>query len=59
MPHATAWRCRGCGRVLGTAIGPTLATEGVPALATPRGLVVTCPDCRTERTWSWRPGRAA
>ncbi len=59
MPHTTTWRCQACHRQLGTAIGPTLALEAVPALATPRGLVVTCPDCKAERLWTWRPHRAA
>lgn len=59
MPNATTWRCQTCQRALGTVVGPTLALEAVPALATPRGLVVTCPDCRAERLWSWRPPRAA
>ena len=59
MPNVTTWRCRGCRRALGTANGPTLALDGVPALATPLGLVVTCPDCKAERLWTWRPRRAA
>ena len=59
MPHSTVWRCRACGRELGTIIGPTLSLQDVPVLATPQGLVVTCPECRTERLWTWRPVRAA
>ena len=62
MPNVTIWRCRGCHRELGTANGPTLdlaSLEGLRVLATPRGLVVTCPDCKAERLWTWRPGRAA
>jgi len=61
MPNATTWRCAGCGRELGTATGPTLAlatVDGLRVLATPTGLVVTCP-CRAERLWTWRPPRAA
>jgi predicted RNA-binding Zn-ribbon protein involved in translation (DUF1610 family) len=59
MPNVTIWRCLGCRRQLGTANGPTLALDAVSALATPLGLVVTCPDCRAERLWTWRPNRAA
>ena len=62
MPNITAWRCQACRRELGTANGPTLdmvAPEGLRVLATPRGRVVTCPDCRAERLWTWRPNRAA
>src|SRR3712207_8602848 len=36
VPNVTTWRCQGCRRQLGTANGPTLALDGVPALATPR-----------------------
>ena len=62
MPNTTVWRCQACQRELGTANGPTLdlaGAEGLRVLATPRGVVVTCPDCRAERTWTWRPRRAA
>ena len=62
MPSATTWRCQGCHRELGTAVGPTLdvpGSEGLRVLATPQGLVVTCPDCKSERLWTWRPRRAA
>ena len=59
MPNVTIWRCLICQHPLGTATGPTLALEAVPALATPRGLIVTCPDCGTERLWTWRRSRAA
>jgi hypothetical protein len=60
MPNATTWLCLTCKQPLGTAFGPTLApAEAVPVLATPRGLVVTCPGCRAERLWSWKPRRAA
>ena len=59
MPNVTIWRCQACRRQLGAANGPTLALDGVPALATPLGLVVTCPDCKAERLWTWRPRRAA
>jgi len=62
VPNATTWRCAGCGRELGTATGPTLAlatVAGLSILATPRGLVVTCPDCRAERLWIWRSRRVA
>ena len=52
MPHTTTWRCLACGREMGVVVGPTLALYAVPALATPRGLVVTCPDCRAERLWT-------
>ena len=61
MPNATTWRCSACGRELGTATGPTLAlatVDGIRILATPTGLVVTCP-CHAERTWTWRPRRVA
>ncbi len=51
MPHTARWRCPACGRELGTVVGPTLVLAGVPVLVTPRGVVVTCPDCRTERLW--------
>jgi hypothetical protein len=57
VPHTARWRCTGCGRELGTVAGPTLALEAVPVLVTPRGIVVTCPDCRAERTWT--PKRTA
>jgi DNA-directed RNA polymerase subunit RPC12/RpoP len=62
MPNVTTWRCLACRRELGTATGPTLAVDAsavVEVLATPRGLVVRCPDCGTERLWTWRPHRAA
>jgi hypothetical protein len=62
VPNATTWRCQGCQRELGTANGPTLdveGREGLRVLATPRGLIVTCPDCRAERLWTWRPARVA
>ncbi len=62
MPNTTTWRCRSCRRELGTANGPTLAptiVEGLRVLATPRGLVVTCPDCRAERLWTWRASKVA
>ncbi len=62
MPNATTWRCEGCRLELGTATGPTLAlatAEGLRVLATPTGLVVTCPRCHAERLWTWRPRRAA
>ena len=52
MPHAARWKCPGCGRELGTVVGPTLALEAVPVLVTPRGVVVTCPRCKAERTWT-------
>ena len=44
--------CPACGRDLGKVLGPTLALEDVAVLVTPRGVVVTCPDCRTERLWT-------
>ncbi len=62
MPNSTAWRCSVCRRELGTATGPTLAlatADGLQVLATPRGLVVTCSNCRAERLWTWRPQRIA
>ncbi len=62
MPNVTTWRCLACRCELGTATGPTLALarlEGLRALATPSGLVVTCPRCRMDRLWTWRPRRAA
>jgi hypothetical protein len=52
MSHTARRRCPGCGRALGTVVGPTLALEDVPVLVTPHGVVVTCPDCRSERTWT-------
>ncbi len=54
MPHAARWRCPGCGKELGTVVGPTLVLEPAPVLVTPRGLVVTCPQCKAERTWTLR-----
>ncbi len=52
MPHAARWRCPGCGKEFGTVVGPTLAVEAVPVLVTPRGVVVTCPQCKAERVWT-------
>lgn len=61
MPHAVTWYCHACGLALGTVKGPTLqvvpATTERPApavLVTPRGVIVTCPSCRADRTWSLR-----
>jgi hypothetical protein len=52
MPHAARWCCPSCGRELGTVVGPTLALDGVPAVVTPRGVIVTCPNCHAERFWT-------
>jgi hypothetical protein len=52
MPHTARWRCQACGRELGTVAGPTLALNDVQVLVTPRGVIVICPDCRAERTWT-------
>jgi endogenous inhibitor of DNA gyrase (YacG/DUF329 family) len=52
VPHTARWRCPSCGRELGTVAGPTLALADVPVVVTPGGVVVTCPDCRAERTWT-------
>ena len=52
MPHTARWCCRDCGRELGQVVGVTLALDAVPAVVTPRGVAVTCPDCRAERFWA-------
>ncbi len=55
MPHSARWRCPGCGRELGTVVGPTLRVDVervVQVVATPTGTTITCIDCRGERTWT-------
>jgi hypothetical protein len=59
MAHTARWRCPGCGRELGTALGPTLTVDPeqvVQVVVTPRGTAVTCAGCRAERFWSLKRG---
>ena len=55
MPHAARWRCPGCGRELGTVVGPTVIVDVervAQVLATPKGTTVVCANCRAERIWT-------
>ena len=55
MPHGARWCCPGCGRELGTAADKALAVDVAHVtrvLVTPKGAVVTCAECRAERTWT-------
>jgi hypothetical protein len=57
VPHTARWRCPGCGRDLGVIVGATLAVDMeqvAQVVATPKGTIVTCLNCRTERTWTLR-----
>jgi len=59
MPHSARWTCFQCNRLLGRVHGVTLAVEDARVLVTPGGVVVSCPTCKAERTWTPRPTRAA
>ena len=55
MPHGARWCCSGCGRELGTVVGPSLSVDVervAQVLATSKGTTVTCADCKAERTWT-------
>ena len=56
MPHPARWTCKGCGRQLGTAAGPSLDVEPGPRVIVDRRgatvrVMVICPDCETGRQW--------
>ena len=53
MSHATAWRCRSCGSLLGRVHNGILFPHVPVASVDGQGAVrIPCPTCGRVRTWS-------